>query len=235
MPPKTRAPRVTQDTLFKQLLVMYTLTVASLHWAISAYSAHTPAAAPAQGLQPRAPRLLELQRRVDGVWSSSRGVRSGSDMCVDRVAAYYAPQGTEARLEDFEFLVHASRAWQATAHTARLIVFTDTGTRTQLARTCRAHAECRYLSALPFRHSRTTDAYTEFVQILLGSLRGLVDATEVSHRTACCVPAAGILIYAPAVGQRGASHDSRVLLQHTRRNTITCLDVNPSPCMVFSW
>lgn len=231
MPPKTRAPRVTQDTLFKQLLVMYTLTVASLHLAISAYSAHTPAAAPAQGLQPRAPRLLELQRRVDGVWSSSRGVRSGSDMCVDRVAAYYAPQGTEARLEDFEFLVHASRAWKATARTSRLIVFTDAGSRTQLDRTCRAHAECRHLSAPPFRDNRTTAAYAAFVQVLLGSLRaGLVDASP-----ACRVPAAGILIYAPAVGQRGASLDSRVLLQHSRRNTTTCLDANPSPCMVFAW
>jgi hypothetical protein len=230
MPPKTRA--ATQDTLFKQLLITYTLTVASLHWAISAYTTHTsatPAGVPA--------RLLELQLRVDGVWrrERSRGTRKAPDrhVCVDRIAAYYAPQWTQPRLEDFEFLVHASRAWKASARTSRLIVFTDTDSRTQLARTCRAHAECRHLSAPPFRHNRTTAAYTEFVQVLLGSLAGGLGATAASP--ACRVPAAGILIYAPAVGQRGASLDSRVLLQHSRRNTTTCLDANPSPCMVFAW
>jgi hypothetical protein len=93
-------------------------------------------------------------------------------VCVDRIAVYYATQWTEPRLEDFEFLVHTSRAWKASARTSRLVVFTDTDSRTQLARTCRAHAECRHLSAPPFRHNRTTAAYTEFVQVLLGSLRG---------------------------------------------------------------
>jgi len=232
MPPKTRA--TTQDTLFKQLLVTYTLTVASLHWAISAYTTHASAAPQGSALRAAglraaglraagAARVLERHLRVDGGWSGARG--GHSDVCVERIAGYYAPQWTEPRLEDFEFLVHASRAWKDTAHTALLIVFTDTGARTQLARTCRAHAECRHLSAPPFRHNRTTAAYTEFVQVLLGSLQ----------LASCGVPAAGILIYAPAVGQRGASLDSRLLLQHSRRNTTTCLDANPSPCMIFAW
>lgn len=49
----------------------------------------------------------------------------------------------------------------------------------------------------------------------------------------CSEPAAGILIYAPAASERGASLDSRMLYSHT--NTTTCLDANASPCMVFSW
>jgi hypothetical protein len=110
------------------LLIMCTLTVASLHWAISAhttYSSATPAGVPA--------RLLELQLRVNWVWrrERSRGMRKAPDkhVCVDHIAAYYTPQWTQPQLEDFEFLVHASRAWKASARTSCLIVFTDTDSR----------------------------------------------------------------------------------------------------------
>jgi hypothetical protein len=219
LPPKTRdAPR---ETLFKRLLILYTLTVASLHWAISAR--HAPGAASA-GLPAR---LLALRVRVGAGRERSRAVPTYTPVCADRIAAYYAPQWTQPRLEDFEFLLHTSRVWKAAARTSRLLVFTDADARTQLARTCRAHPECLSLSAPPFRQNRTTAAYREFVGVLM---RSLLPATH-----PCGAPAGGILVYAPAVGQRGASLDSRVLLQQTRMNTTTCLDVPMSPCMVFAW
>jgi len=206
-----------------QLLILYTLTVVSMHWAISAYATRKsgtllPPASEPRALPPRPGPSRDAETRS--------GARPPAQFCVDRIAAYYAPRWTQPRQEDFAFLVHVSRTWKAAAQSSLLFVFADAHSHPQLEKTCRAYAKCRSLSAPPFPLNRTTAAYSQFVQVLRRSLR-----KELAQ--SCSEPAAGILIYAPAASERGASLDSRMLYSHT--NTTTCLDANASPCMVFSW
>lgn len=213
-----RRRRSTQET-FTRMLILYTLTVLSIHYGISAHVKRNAGTLSTPAGKPRAlPSRPGTSRHV----GTGTGVRPPAPFCVDRIAAYYAPKWTQPRQEDFAFLMHASRTWNAAAKSSLLLVFTDPHSHLQLERTCQVYAKCRFQSAPSFPRNHTTAAYLQFAEVLRKSLPTV---------EGCSI--AGVLIYAPGDDQRGASLDSRVL--YTHKNTTTCLDANPGPCMVFSW
>lgn len=212
------APRRADVTFFLHMLVLYGALVVVLQLNIPR---RVLANARRERARPPPPELAGAPAR--GAPHAARAPRAarGGLACVARLALYYAPRSTQPRLEDFEFLTHAVRVWQATDHTACLVILTDLPSHNPLSRACRALPQCRELGA---RSGLPPNATLErFVQAAV--------------QRDSCPPSAGVVVRAPAQGQPGAALDSRALFSRPSANASTCIDVlvAPHPCMAYAF
>jgi hypothetical protein len=208
------------------MLVLHGVVMLVLHCILLWYRA--PARLPAL---PLSAQSLALLARVRQNHTASEEGPAKRRTCARRLALYFAPRGTIPRLEDFDFLVNALRVWKATHREAALVVFADgeAAPHKPLTRACRALLDCLQRRVPPELLFNASVA--RLVDAALKSL-ALVSAAP-------CVPNAGVVLYAPAPGQLGASIDSRSLFEHNARNTTRCIDAHHDAhrhaCMGFTW
>ena len=249
------APRPADISFLLCMLMLYGAVVVALQvnipWRVLANARRAGARPPPMTSLKKDPHQKEgsseLAAREPLASPPRHAPRAGRDRsaCVARVAIYYAPPSTQPRLEDFEFLIHAVRVWQATEHAAGLVILTDPDAASQkpLKQACRALPQCRELPA-PSNLEGSSSKEGSIALVVQAALRSLpAHPARQGHRppkaSQACAPRAGVVVYAPAQGKRGASLDSRALFEQANAaaNASACIDIHaaPHPCMAYAF